>query len=221
MRKALMAAMVVMLALGFTTACATKKFVNTQVGDVNDKVTNLGKSVESTQERVGKAEGRIGDVDRKADAAGQRADAAGKSAGDARLAADAASAKAGAIEIASRKLIYEVTLTEDKAKFTSGKADLSPEAKVELDDLVKTIAADPKNVYLEIEGHTDSLGPADFNQKLGLQRAEAVKLYLYETHNIPLHKMSVISYGPTKPVAPNTTRDGRAQNRRVVIKVRS
>jgi peptidoglycan-associated lipoprotein len=221
MRKALMTAAVVMLALGTMTACATKKYVNTQVGDVNDKVNNLGKSVESTQERVGKAEGRITDVDRKADAAGQRADAAGKSAGDARLAADAAAAKAGEIDIASRKLIFEVTLTEDKAKFETGKADLSPEAKAELDALVKTIAADPKNIYLEIEGHTDSIGPADLNQKLGLQRAEAVKLYLYETHNIPLHKMSVISYGSTKPVAPNTTRDGRAQNRRVVIKVRS
>jgi outer membrane protein OmpA-like peptidoglycan-associated protein len=57
------------------------------------------------------------------------------------------------------------------------------------------------------------------NEKLGLARAEAVKRYLYEKHQIPLHKINVISYGEEKPVAPNNTRDGRAQNRRVVIKV--
>ena len=57
------------------------------------------------------------------------------------------------------------------------------------------------------------------NERIGLERAEAVKRYLYEQHQIPLHKMNVISYGEEKPVAPNKTRDGRAQNRRVVIKV--
>ena len=61
-------------------------------------------------------------------------------------------------------------------------------------------------------------GPA-INEKVGMERAEAVKRYLYEQHQIPLHKMNVISYGETKPVAPNKTKDGRAQNRRVVIKV--
>ena len=58
-----------------------------------------------------------------------------------------------------------------------------------------------------------------YNEKLGLERAEAVKRYLYEQHQIPLHKMNVISYGEDKPVAPNKDRAGRAQNRRVVIKV--
>ena len=55
--------------------------------------------------------------------------------------------------------------------------------------------------------------------KLGLDRAEAVKRYIYEQYHIPLFRMSVISYGPENPVAPNTTTAGRAQNRRVVIKV--
>jgi len=60
-----------------------------------------------------------------------------------------------------------------------------------------------------------------FNENLGLERAEAVKRYLYEQHQIPLHKMNVISYGEEKPIAPNTNREGRAQNRRVVVKVLS
>jgi outer membrane protein OmpA-like peptidoglycan-associated protein len=91
--------------------------------------------------------------------------------------------------------------------------------KAELDKVVQALAADPKNVYLEIEGHTDGIGSPTHNERLGLQRAEAVKKYLYEQHNVPLHKMNVISFGESKPVAPNKTREGRSQNRRVVIKV--
>ena len=85
--------------------------------------------------------------------------------------------------------------------------------------MIQQIKADPKGAYFEIEGHTDNVGGKDVNEKLGLERAEAVKRYLYEQHQIPLHKMNVISYGEDKPVAPNKTKAGRAQNRRVVIKV--
>ncbi len=81
------------------------------------------------------------------------------------------------------------------------------------------IKADPKGAYFEIEGHTDNVGDAMINEKIGMDRAEAVKRYLYEQHQIPLHRMNVISFGEDKPVAPNKTRDGRAQNRRVVIRV--
>ena len=85
--------------------------------------------------------------------------------------------------------------------------------------MVTQLKADPKGAFFEIEGHTDNVGDKMINEKLGLERAEAVKRYLYEQHQIPLHKMNVISYGEDKPVAPNKTRDGRAQNRRVVIRV--
>jgi outer membrane protein OmpA-like peptidoglycan-associated protein len=89
----------------------------------------------------------------------------------------------------------------------------------ELDQLVQQLKANPNGAFIEIEGHTDNVGNADINYKLGLERAEAVKRYLYETHQVPLHKINVISYGEDKPVGDNKTKDGRAQNRRVVIKV--
>jgi outer membrane protein OmpA-like peptidoglycan-associated protein len=85
--------------------------------------------------------------------------------------------------------------------------------------MIQKLQADPKGVYIEIEGHTDNVGPKEVNNKIGLDRAEAVKRYLYEQHQIPLFKMNVISYGQEKPVAPNNTKDGRAQNRRVVIRI--
>jgi outer membrane protein OmpA-like peptidoglycan-associated protein len=87
-------------------------------------------------------------------------------------------------------------------------------------DQIDQLKANPQNVFIEIEGHTDNVGDTAINERLGMDRAEAVKRYLYEQHQVPLHKMNVISYGEDKPVAPNT-RDGRAQYRRVVVKVLS
>ena len=72
---------------------------------------------------------------------------------------------------------------------------------------------------LEIEGHTDATGPAPYSPRLRLERAESVRRYLHEQHQLPLHKMSVISYGEDQPVASNDDRDGRAKNRRVVVRV--
>ena len=219
MKKFVIAAPILALALGGTTACATKKMVRTQVGEVNGKVETLSKSVEETQERTRANEGRIGEVDQKAQAAGQRADQAGRRADEANAAAAAVNSRADAIERASKRLVYEVTLSEDKGGFKFGKAVMPDQAKADLDQLVQKLKAEPNGAYIEIEGHTDNAGPNQINYKLGLERAEAVKRYLYEQHQVPLHKISVISYGEEKPIAPNKTRDGRAQNRRVVIKV--
>jgi outer membrane protein OmpA-like peptidoglycan-associated protein len=218
-----MAVPIAVIAVGGTTACATKKFVRTSVGEVNEKVDSLGRSVEETQERTRQNEGRISDVDQRAQAgiqnATQRADQANQAAATANSAANAAAAKADAVDKASKRLVFEVVLSEDQGNFKFGKTDLPEEAKAKLDEMITQIKADPKGAYFEIEGHTDNVGEKTVNERIGLERAEAVKRYLYEQHQIPLHKMNVISYGEEKPVAPNKTREGRAQNRRVVIKV--
>jgi peptidoglycan-associated lipoprotein len=213
------------LTVAVAPACATKKFVRTEVGNVNSKVDTLTGTVEETQERTRKNEERIGQVD-------QKAEAAGRSATEARAAADAAAGAAkevdgrlgtriNTVEAASRKLVFEVTLSEDQGNFAFGKTDLPDAAKMRLDEVIRQIKADPKNVFIEIEGHTDNVGSPEINERIGMERAEAVKRYLYEQHQIPLHKINVISYGEEKPVAPNNKRDGRAQNRRVVVKVLS
>ena len=214
------------LALGAAPACATKKFVRTSVGEVNEKVGTMGKSLEETQERVRQNETKIGEVDSKAAAANQAAGQAQQTANSANSAASAAAdigrkadSRTAALEAESRKLIFETVLSEDRGQFKLGKAELPDDAKAAIDQMVTQLKADSKNIWVEIEGHTDNTGDKKYNESLGLQRAEAVKLYLYEHHQVPLHKMNVISYGEEKPVAPNKTKDGRAQNRRVVIKV--
>jgi outer membrane protein OmpA-like peptidoglycan-associated protein len=201
------------------SACATKGFVRDRVGEVNDKVDGLSTSLEETQERVRQTEGRITEVDQKAAAADQKAAAAGQSAQDARTAADTVSARAEEIDRSIRRLVFEVVLSEDQGNFKFGDKMLPDEAKPALDSMVQRLTSEPKNIFIEIEGHTDSSGSKVLNERLGLERAEAVKRYLYEAHKIPLHKMNVISFGEDNPIAPNNTRDGRAQNRRVVVKV--
>jgi outer membrane protein OmpA-like peptidoglycan-associated protein len=221
---------IAVLAIGGSAACATKKYVNTNVGQVNDKVDSLGRSVEETQERTRQNEGKIADVDARAQAAAkdahnaadQAAGAASAANGTATAAANSASvanAKAEALDRASKRLVFEVVLSDEQGNFKFAKTELPDEVKARLDELVAQLQADPKGAYFEIEGHTDNIGPKEVNERIGLERAEAVKRYLYEHHQIPLHKMNVISYGEEKPVAPNNTKDGRAKNRRVVIRV--
>jgi len=223
MKKLALAVPVLALALGGTTACATKKFVRGQVGGVNDKVESVSKSLEETQERTKANEAKITEVDQRAQAAAQAADTkattAGQRADTAKTTADAATTKAEAVEKAAKRLVYQVTLSEDKGGFKFGKATVPEDAAAQIDQLVEKLKADPNGAYIEIEGHTDNAGPKELNYRLGLERAENVKRYLYEHHQVPLHKINVISYGEEKPVAPNKTKDGRAQNRRVVIKV--
>ena len=113
-------------------------------------------------------------------------------------------------------------LSQDQGNSEFGQTELPDEAKGEIDRLAGQLKADAqRNVYIEIEGHTDATGEPTVNDRLGLERAEAVKKYLHESHQIPLHRMNTISYGEENSVAPNDTTEGRAQNRRVVVRVLS
>ena len=157
MRKLLLVVPIVMLGVG-STACATKKFVRGEVGQVNTKVDGLSTQLEETQERTRKNEARIGEVDQKADAAASRHGGAGPSADAAKGEAAKAGERATAVETASRRLVYEVVLSEDQGNFKFGKVDLPDDAKQRIDQMVTDLKADPKGVFIEIEGHTDNVG---------------------------------------------------------------
>jgi outer membrane protein OmpA-like peptidoglycan-associated protein len=233
MRHSNTAIVALFIAAGTLPACASKGYVERHVKTVDDKVQTLSGSLEETQARTKKNEETIGQVDQRANAAQtaattaqgaaskaqQSADGAAAEATTAASKAAAADAHAEEVDKNARRLVYTVVLSDDEGNFKSGDTKLPEEARAKIDALVTQLKADPKGAYFEIEGHTDSLGPKEMNEKLGLERAESVKRYLYEQHQIPLHKMSVISYGPARPAAPNNNRKGRAQNRRVVIKV--
>ena len=156
----------------------------------------------------------VAPVDQKADAAGQQANVANNTANDALNRANAAH------KLAEGKFLYEMVLSDDSVKFPTNGSDLSEEAKTRISDFVTKLKTDNKNVYVEIQGHTDTVGSPAYNMKLGEQRADAVRLFMNQ-QGVPLNRMATISYGDSAPVAPNNTRDGRAQNRRVVVIVMS
>ncbi|MGQ2990686.1 MAG: OmpA family protein [Brevundimonas sp.] len=158
---------------------------------VRENVAVVDARVDATDQRVAQVEGTAGE-------ALQRATDAHK--------------------LAEGKFLYQVVLSDDSVKFPTNAHELSPEAQQRLAELAQRLKAENRNVYLEIQGHTDATGAPAYNEELGEQRAEAVRRYL-SRDGIALNRMSTISYGAEAPVAPNDTREGRAQNRRVAIVV--
>jgi len=173
--------------------CATKDYVNEHVAAVDAKV-------QATQGQVDRHESHLTQLDQATKEALDRATAAGK--------------------LAEGKFLYSMVLSDDSVKFPVDSAKLSPEATQRLTDFADKLKNDNRNVYLEIQGHTDSRGSDATNQKLGEQRAEAVRLFMNQ-HGVPLNRMSTISYGKKDPVTDNKNRANRAQNRRVVLIVMS
>lgn len=104
-------------------------------------------------------------------------------------------------------------------RFAFDRSELSEAAKHTLTTTLATTGAETGNLSFSLGGHADATGPDDYNQKLGLARADAVRKYIVEALNVPAARVSVSSYGETQPAAPNTTRAGRAENRRVVVTV--
>ena len=173
--------------------CATKKFVNEQVGVVDTKLA-------ATQGQVSAQETRLGELDKTSREALDRATAAGK--------------------LAEGKFLYSMVLSDDSVKFPVDSAKLSDEAQTRLMAFAQKLTSENRNVYLEIQGHTDATGNKDLNHRLGEERAEAVRLFMNK-QGVALNRMATISYGDEAPVASNKDRAGRAQNRRVVVVVLS
>lgn len=123
-------------------------------------------------------------------------------------------------KLAEGKFLYEVVLSDDSVKFPVDRHALSPEAEARLGELVQRLKSENRNVYLEIQGHTDATGETAYNEQLGEARAEAVRRFLSKS-GIALNRMATISYGEEAPVAPNDDPEGRSQNRRVAIIVLS
>lgn len=197
-------------AAALLAGCATKDYVNEQIAGLNQRMDSQqadtsGKLSQSASQlqgldgRLSSQEVALDTVSRTAQEALDRAEAAGK--------------------LAQGKFLYETTLSNQVANFSFNGVKLSDEMKQALDEFAAKLKADNKNVFIEIQGHTDSIGTPELNLALGQARAEAVRRYLAMEGGIALHRMSVISYGESAPVADNMYRPGRAQNRRVTLVV--
>jgi len=200
----------VALALVASSGCVTKKVFRKTVGEQDQKIDTVQGGVEANEKRIKDVDDQtkveVSRLDAKAEAAKARGD-------------EAYSKAESAEKLAKGKVIWEVTLNNDEVKFGLNQAKISDGARAALDDIAQRVKGSDHAVYVEIQGHTDNTGSGEYNMMLGQKRADAVRRYLGEDAGIPLHLITAISYGEDSPVADNKTRDGRAQNRRVVIRI--
>jgi outer membrane protein OmpA-like peptidoglycan-associated protein len=200
------------------SACATEDFVNKKVEPVNALAEKNQSDLQATQGQVTTLSSNVdannGMVNKRLDANDARLAGLDQTTKEAMMRADAAG------KLAEGKFLYSVVLSDDGVKFPVAAAKLSKEAEDRLAQLAEKLKTDNKNVFLEIQGYTDASGAPTVNDRLGQERADAVRKFLSE-QGVPLNRMSTISYGEDKPVAPNKTKKGRAENRRVVVVVLS
>ena len=200
--------------LVLSTGCVSKKVFRENVDEEAARMDSAESGIESNERRIGDLKGetdsKIAALEGQTREAAKIGTAAAGRADEAMQAADRA---------AMGRLLWSVTLSDDRVKFSFDQANLPDEAKSMLDDLTGKIKDYGKAVYVEIEGHTDSTGSDDYNTTLGLRRATAVRDYLNQAGGIPLHAINTISLGEANPVSDNSSSEGRSQNRRVVVRV--
>ena len=190
--------------------CATTTDVDKKIADAQAKTDKKIESVETQFEDMQeKQKATAGKVDEQ----GKQIEQISQSAKEALQRAQEAGV------LAKGKIVFQQSFAEDRVRFKVSSFELTKDAKAALDEFAAKVKGLDKGVYLEIQGHTDDTGGADYNDQLGQQRAEAVRRYLARDHKLPLGRISTISYGDTQPVETNKTAKGRSQNRRVVIVV--
>jgi outer membrane protein OmpA-like peptidoglycan-associated protein len=209
MRKNFVPVLVVLLvATVGLTGCATKKWVDEQISAYGQVTATRISEVESATEENQKA---ISELSAKQAVLETEV---------AKLSAEAKDALKRAEEagmLAKGKFVYEESLAVNDVTFAFDKYTLADEAKAALDAFVKKVKGMTSNGYVEIHGHTDNIGSEGYNLKLGKKRADAVMEYLNMELGVPLFRMNTISYGEYKPIADNSTKEGRAANRRVTL----
>lgn len=193
----------VVFVLAALAGCATTGDVDQKIAQAQEKtdqkIESVASQVEDLQTRTRQMDQRIAELGRSAAEALRRAEEAGV--------------------LAKGSVVFQQAFSEDRIRFPRDSYQLNADARGALDEFARKVKELGRGLYLEIQGHTDDTGPSQYNDMLGQLRAETVRRYLSRQHGLPLGRMSTISYGDTLPVASNRTREGRAQNRRVVIVV--
>lgn len=200
MKRSFFAVVVVAgLFLSGMIGCATEQYVKDQVAAIDTEIGEVRKNVVANQMEIANLKKSAMKHSKTVQEAMSRAEEAQK--------------------LAEGKLLYEATISGDSVHFGFDISSLSDEAKECLDVFAGVMKEENKNIYIEIQGHTDNIGSEEHNMELGQARAEGVMRYLHTEFAIPLHRMNAFSYGESKPVVENDTPSNRAKNRRVTIVV--
>jgi OOP family OmpA-OmpF porin len=212
------------IAITLTTGCSTKNYVRSQTGpliqqtnDLDAKTAQDHRSILDTDQR---AQAGIAGAQTAADGADQHALAAGQAADTANQSAQEAVNRVDSLTGVVANLDNYKELSNASVTFGFDKSVLTADDKAQLDQIAASLP-NTKGYILALTGGTDSVGDATYNYTLSQKRADAVVNYLATKYNIPPHKFYLIGIGKENPVADNTSRAGRAQNRRVEIKLMS
>ena len=189
--------------VGTLGACATSRSVDERIAasqaQTNQKIESVASQVEDLQQKQQATDTRLEQLSQSAQEALRRAQEAGV--------------------LAKGNVVFEQSFSEDRIKFKLNSADLDDAARAALDEFATRVKALDSQYFMEIQGHTDDSGSERHNEELGQRRAESVRRYLSRQHQLPLARLSTISYGDTLPLESNRTRAGRQANRRVVLVV--
>jgi outer membrane protein OmpA-like peptidoglycan-associated protein len=204
------------------TGCATKNYVKNQTAPLVEKTGELETKTADNNRQIhevdDKAQSGIKQSQGAADTASQNAQTANKSAGDAEMAANTAVHRADSLDSVVKGLDDYKPAADVSVTFGFDKARLTKADQEQLDTFAAQLQS-AKGYILEVTGGTDSTGPVQYNYDLSQRRADAVVEYLASKYGVPAHRFYLIGIGKDKSVAPNTTAEGRKQNRRVQVRL--
>ena len=222
MNRFSIAAAAVAVCLPFTVGCATKNYVRNEVTPTINKVNELddltAKNTRDIKDVDSRAQQGIQQVNSKAAAADQKALAAGQAADQANQNASRAGTRVTSLAGTVENLDNYKSVNDTTVLFGFDKADLTRKDKQTLDDFAQQMQSQ-KHYIVQVEGYTDSTGPADYNYQLSQRRADAVIQYLAQKYSVPAYRIFLIGLGKDNPVAANTSASGRAKNRRVDVRL--
>ena len=205
-----------------TVGCASKNYVKEQTTPLINKTNELddltAKNTKDIKDVDARAQAGIAAVNAKTADVEQKAQTAGQNAAAAQQVADAANARVGVLTDTVANLDNYHAVAETSVKFGFNRDNLTAQAKESLDQLAGNLAS-TKGYILALEGGTDSVGSSEYNYDLSQRRANSVIQYLASKYNVPAHKIYVIGLGKDKPVEDNKTKAGRADNRRVDVRL--
>jgi len=210
------------MALAGVMGCSTKNYVRTQTAPLVDKTNSL-------EDKTAQNNRNIQDVDQRAatgvkqaqgsaDQATQNAQGAQKAAGDAETAANDAVHRADSLDAVVKNLDNYKPAADVSVTFGFDKSTLTTDDIQQLDQFASQLGQQ-KGYILEVTGGTDSTGSVEYNYELSNRRADTVVQYLASKYGVAAHRFYLIGIGKDQEVAPNTTAEGRKQNRRVEIKM--
>jgi OmpA-OmpF porin, OOP family len=212
------------LAFAGITGCTTKNYVRTQTAPLVDHTNQLDEKTAANNRSLhdvdDRAQSGIKGAQAAADSANQNAQNAAKAAGDAETAANDAVRRADSLDSLIKGLDNYKPVGNVSVTFGFDKADLTKDSKEQLDTFAQQLGS-TKSYILAVTGNTDSIGSAEYNYGLSERRADAVVQYLASKYNVPARRIYLIGMGKDKEVAPNTTAEGRKQNRRVEVQLLS